>query len=230
MSTSWAKNTLLVSAVAIFWFFGLMIVIAALRPEYSHATKAVSELGALGAPYMLVWNVLGFAGTGLVLVGFARAYRRLLGAEAVGSGALAASGALFCLTAIPIAMGSDGDPDYSSRWTQAHLAAVLLNPLPWLYAASRMLAHFRGGRWSGLSTVSALAVVIFIVATAASMGRVLPHAPGLLQRAAFLPYLGWYTAVAGILLRGLRAGTFQTEPRRESRGAQEKVRTRPGTA
>jgi hypothetical protein len=200
MSAPWVKNTLMASGVAIAWFFGWMIAIAALRPEYSHATKAVSELGALGAPYMLAWNVLGFLGTGLALTGFAWAYRKLLGQEAVGFQALAASGVLFCLTAIPITMGSDGDPDYASRWTQAHLAAVLLSPLPWLYAVSRIAVSFRRGKLSTLSVVSAVAIGGVLLATAARLAQLLPHAPGLLQRASFVPYLGWYTA-AWLLLR-----------------------------
>lgn len=211
MTTSRVKNTLAASAAAIVWFFGWMVAIAALRPEYSHATKAVSELGALGAPYMLPWNALGFVGTGLLLVGFARAYRALLGAEAAGSEALAVSGILFCLTAIPIAMGSDGDPDYSSAWTQAHLAAVLLAPLPWLYAAWRIAARFRHGRWSALSVVSTFAIGAFVLASAVSMGRLFPEAPGLLQRAAFVPYLGWYSVVAWILLRRLPSAALSAE-------------------
>jgi hypothetical protein len=205
MSALWVKNTLRTSGVAIGWFFGWMTAIAALRPEYSHATKAVSELGAWGAPYMLVWNALGFMGTGLSLIGFAWAYRMLLGQQAVGFRALAASGVVFCLTAIPIAMGSDGDPDYASPWTQAHLAAVLLSPLPWLYATSRIAVSFRRGNLWSLSVASAFAIGGVLLATAARLAQVLPHAPGLLQRATFIPYLGWYTAAAWILLRQQKA-------------------------
>ena len=64
-STRWA---LIASLAAPVWFFGWLLMIAALRPGYSHATNAISELGAWGAPHMALWNTVGFAGTGLALL------------------------------------------------------------------------------------------------------------------------------------------------------------------
>ena len=47
------------------WFFAWILLLAAFRPEYRNATKAISELGAVGAPNMLLMNLFGFAGTGM---------------------------------------------------------------------------------------------------------------------------------------------------------------------
>jgi hypothetical membrane protein len=48
-------------------FAGALLVIAALDPSYSHATRAVSELGAVGAPHQWTWNVMGFLLPGLLV-------------------------------------------------------------------------------------------------------------------------------------------------------------------
>jgi len=61
--------------IAFVWFSLLVICLAALRPEYQHAYKAINELGAIGAPYMLVMNTFGFIGTGLLMAMFAVGYR-----------------------------------------------------------------------------------------------------------------------------------------------------------
>jgi hypothetical protein len=196
-----SNQALLASSIATPWFFGWLLLIAALRPEYTHATKAVSELGAWGAPYMTLWNVFGFIVTGVLLLGFAWGYRQVLGREAVGAGGLALSAALFCLTAIPIVIGADSDPDRTSLWTQAHLVPVLLSPLPWVYATIRIAIRFRRSSLSILSLLSALGLVAFIAVLIASGAQMLPHAPGLLQRVSFLVYLGWYSASSWALLR-----------------------------
>jgi len=51
-------------------FWPLMFAMAAMRSDYSHLHQAISELGSLGAPWMMVWNVFGFFGPGLLLAGF----------------------------------------------------------------------------------------------------------------------------------------------------------------
>src|SRR4051812_45071306 len=48
-------------------FWPLLFIMAALRPEYSHFTKAVSELGTVDAPRMWVWNVLGYLIPGILI-------------------------------------------------------------------------------------------------------------------------------------------------------------------
>ncbi|MDA1095013.1 MAG: hypothetical protein O3A25_17345 [Acidobacteria bacterium] len=54
-----------IAAFAMFWtaLFGF----AAAHPDYSHSHKAISELGAFGAPHALAWNLIGFITPGLLL-------------------------------------------------------------------------------------------------------------------------------------------------------------------
>lgn len=56
---------------AVVWFWTLLLGFAAARTDgYSHLTKAVSELGSVGAPNGTVWNLLGFGLTGAALAVF----------------------------------------------------------------------------------------------------------------------------------------------------------------
>jgi hypothetical protein len=190
--------------VAIAWFFGWMALVGALRPEYQHATNAVSELGALGAPHMGVWNAFGFMGTGVMLVLFALGYRGVLGEAAYGWRPLVACGVLFAATAIPIEMGVDGDPAMGSGWTRAHLVTVVAVPLPWLYALSVMVARHRGTVRRELALASGVALLLFAAQVGATVAGWGAGGPGLLQRAGFVVLLGWYLAAA-LLLRGVGA-------------------------
>ena len=63
-------------AVAAPFFFGLVLVGGALRPDYSHAGQAISELGELGSPVALLQN-LNFAIVGLLIFAFILAARIL---------------------------------------------------------------------------------------------------------------------------------------------------------
>ena len=54
-------------------FVGAVIVTAASRPEYRHATQMISELGEVGAPYAVLMNYAGFLPYGLLIVGVAAA-------------------------------------------------------------------------------------------------------------------------------------------------------------
>lgn len=43
------------------------MVMSSIRPEYSFATKAISELGSLDAPDKWTWNILGYIVPGLLI-------------------------------------------------------------------------------------------------------------------------------------------------------------------
>ncbi|HSB00834.1 MAG TPA: DUF998 domain-containing protein, partial [Anaerolineales bacterium] len=52
-------------------FAVVLIIFSLFTPGYSNLTNAVSELGTVGAPYALVWNIVGFVFVGLLIVAFA---------------------------------------------------------------------------------------------------------------------------------------------------------------
>ena len=58
------------------WFAGVYLIMSGLRPEYSHLTKAISELGSVDAPRAVVWNLLGYILPGLVIALLGLALRR----------------------------------------------------------------------------------------------------------------------------------------------------------
>ncbi|HEY5808992.1 MAG TPA: DUF998 domain-containing protein, partial [Povalibacter sp.] len=64
MTEKMARNAGIL-ATALFWT--ALPAAAALYPGYSHYTKAVSELGAFGAPHALAWNLAGFVLPGILL-------------------------------------------------------------------------------------------------------------------------------------------------------------------
>ncbi len=52
-------------------FIGALAVFSQLTPNYDNFMNAVSELGVLGAPYALGWNLLGFILVGCLVTAFA---------------------------------------------------------------------------------------------------------------------------------------------------------------
>ncbi|MGI9427770.1 MAG: DUF998 domain-containing protein, partial [Bythopirellula sp.] len=114
--TSRLDNRLRLGQVVGVWFFGCLFVFAAVYPGYSHLTKAVSELGAFGAPHAVLWNLLGFGLTGLLILLFGTGLQHLLvrrGVNSSGGWAVVAIGASFAATAIP----ADMEMRLKSPWT-----------------------------------------------------------------------------------------------------------------
>lgn len=97
-------------------FTVVVLVLAALRPGYSHLQHFISELGVAGTPYAAVMNYAGFVPAGLMLAAFGVALAcalpsgRLLRLAAVlvttfGLG-IAASGVMSCDLGCPQGEGS----------------------------------------------------------------------------------------------------------------------------
>ena len=97
-------------------FAVVVLVCGALRPEYSHLQRFISELGAAGTPYAALMNYAGFVPAGLMLALFGVALAfvlpggRLIGAAATlvtafGLG-IAASGMISCDIGCPQHEGS----------------------------------------------------------------------------------------------------------------------------
>ncbi|QCO67357.1 DUF998 domain-containing protein [Luteimonas yindakuii] len=191
---------LLLGPVAFVWFFAWILLLDLLRPEYTSAHKAVSELGAIGAPHMWAMNLFGFIATGVMLMLAARGYRAVIPQRSRFPAAMLwLTGLLFALTAVPIAMAPDGDPDRSAPITQVHLLISQLGLLPWLIALLVLMTRFGDRAHRPLALISLLTVVAFIgviVLYAAGVGAT---TPGLMQRLWFAVVLGWFGA-AGLWL------------------------------
>lgn len=185
------------------WLFVCLFSFGAAYPGYSQLTKAVSELGAFGAPHALLWNLLGFGLTGLLILLFGTGLQRLLtrqGVKSTGGWAVIALGLFFAATAVP----ADFERRLESPWTQAHALFVLLGPVAFLWGAivwPGALASLGVSRGSRLVCIAAG----WLMLPAFASNAFLTQAPGLGQRLGFLAMFAWCYALSSAVC-GVRAG------------------------
>lgn len=172
-------------------FTAALLVFAALDPAYSHATGAVSELGVVGAPNQLAWNLIGFLGVGLALAAFGWGLGKAIGDRWTG-GLLAVFGFAFAATAIPADMN-----DLRSPGSVSHIVASQAVLLFWAAALIRLLFVRRAG--PALRWIAAVGLALALGAIVVRGMALLP--PGLSQRLSFAVVFGWLAATSLTLLR-----------------------------
>lgn len=172
-------------------FAAALALFAAVDPAYSHLTNAVSELGAVGAPNQLAWNLIGFLSVGLLLAAFGWSLGRVVGAASAGW-LLGLFGLAFAATAIPADMS-----DLSSPGSLAHIAASQAVLLFWAAGLIRLL--FAGRFGAGARLVTGLALALAIGTIIIRGAELLP--PGLTQRLSFAVVFGWVAATSLMLIR-----------------------------
>lgn len=171
---------------------------AAMRTDgYSHATKAVSELGSLDAPNALAFNLLGFIAPGVMLVLFSLALLQRSRMRA-GPLLLMASGVMLALAGIAPA----NLDDYGALTSQLHALGAIGSGVLWVIALfwlGPMLRRDFGlelwGRITPWFATFLFANVGWQIAFRAT-GLVMP---GWGQRIGFMGYFGWI-AITGLLL------------------------------
>lgn len=179
-------KTLALTANALFWtsVFGF----AALRPDYSHFTKAVSELGAWGAPNMWGFNVLGYMLPGLLLAFCGWRIARGVKPHALVLPALL----IFSALGVSLAGAFPADmADRGSTTTLLHLTGSLSSLLLWLPALI----------WLAVAARATHAALMWtcLAALALSIGAFTLYSflyPGLVQRIMFALYFGWFALAA----------------------------------
>ena len=198
------KNIGLIALATPFWFVAVYFVMSSRRPEYSHLTKAISELGSLDAPDRWFWNVLGYIlpGIAISLLGvglkqdFAPATRR----ASIPTIALVACG-LF------MAMSGVFPGDFENR-TSATMILHTVGSLGsfvaflvagfWLPKVFRSREDWRWVAWPSLALVVASVVAGFLRSGAA---------PGLGQRIGFAFVFAWIGLVGYALIRSNRVAS-----------------------
>jgi hypothetical membrane protein len=174
------------------WFIAALLAFAAARSDYSHLTKAVSELGAVGAPHALAWNIVGFGAVGVLIVVLALGVWRQVGAR-VAALLIAVSGIAFAAAGVFPADMSNFDADT----TRLHILASLVSLAGFVIAVPFMgWRLWRSGR-RGFA-VAAIAFGLAVVLTLLLRETEMP--PGLAQRINFLGYLTWMALVASSLV------------------------------
>jgi hypothetical membrane protein len=172
------------------WFVAALMLFAALRPEYSHLTKAVSELGALGTPNALAWNLLGFGAVGAMVMAFAVGFGRIARSWAsmftIGiSGLGFAAAGLF-----PADMS-----DLQSTITKLHIASSILSFAGFISAV--VVVGWTLWRRCGWPRFAGAATIFGVIAIASVVAREFSIPTGLAQRINFVAYLLWVAIVAG---------------------------------
>lgn len=195
------RRRALAGPVAAMLFAGSLIGFASVRSDgYTHATKAVSELGAVGAPNAPAFNLLAFVVPGVLVIVLAGVIRRAAGPRGARTGPalLAASGAALVVAGVfPVDMAHRGSPG-----SIAHFAGAMLVGVFWAAGLFWLGPLLR--REVGLRVLGRLSpwFVLFLLANVAwqaawqSGGLVLP---GWGQRIAFAGYFLW-VALTGLTL------------------------------
>jgi hypothetical membrane protein len=174
------------------WFIAALLAFAAARSDYSHLTKAVSELGAAGAPHALAWNVVGFGAVGVLIVVLALGIWRQAGARFAAL-LIAVSGIAFAAAGVFPADMSNFEADT----TRLHILASLVSLAAFAIAIPAMgWSLWRSGR-RGLA-VAAIAFGLAVVLSLLLRETGIP--PGLAQRINFVGYLTWMAVIASSLL------------------------------
>lgn len=182
-----------VGLAATIWFWVALFLFAAFVPNYTHATKAVSELGALGTPNAVLWNVFGFGlvGVCLTLSGF-QAARLIKPDSKVASVTLLLSGVAFALTAIPADMN-----DLSAFTSRGHIVASVATGGLWFIGAACLVGGNAAGKYhfNFVTLASLFAVVVTILIRGADVMM-----PGYGQRLSLLVYFVWFAYVSVITM------------------------------
>jgi len=183
------------------WFLAVYLALSAIYPEYSHKTKAISELGALGAPHKWVWNVFGYILPGLAVAILGIGLRREISFSGRAGGvpfwALIASGILMSASGV-----FPGDFENRTSTTMIlHAVGSFGSFLAFLIAGFWLPVRFRRlQNWRWLVWPSLLLVVGSIVTGFLRTGS----APGIGQRLGFACFFAWVGLVGFALIRSQR--------------------------
>ena len=192
-----------IAAITPLWFFTVYMVMASRRPEYSHLTKAISELGSWDAPNLWVWNVLGYILPGLAMAllgsGLKRAFAGTTPRAAFPTGALVVAGLLMAMSGV-----FPGDFDNRSSTSMVlHTVGSLGSFVAFLIAGFGLPPAFRArADWRWLAMPSVALVIASIVTGLLRTGA----APGLGQRLGFACVFAWVGLVGYALMRNDRRG------------------------
>ena len=197
-----ARHALVCGVLAATVFWTALVAFGIVRADYSQLTKAVSELGAVGAPHALAWNVLGFIVPGLLLAACGAAIGTVI--ERRGGALrwlLTGSGVAFAGTGMFPAVMQHGSPVMQAPSTAGHVVMLLLSSVSWLAAIGVLLRKIR--REPLLRRQLKPFVIVTVAALSGLAANVfhdtippLAQRPGLAQRLGFAGYFLWFVSLS----------------------------------
>ncbi len=187
------------------WFLAVYLIMSTMRPDYSHSTDAISELGSLDAPNLWAWNIFGYILPGVAIAllgaGLRREFAALGRTALIPSVALMAAGLLMALSgAFPANMA-----DFESITTRLHRTGSFGCYFAFLIAGFWFPSLFRKNKswhWSARPSL------ILVWATIAiGLLRFFEGMGGLGQRLTFLCFFLWIALIGFALLQANRHAT-----------------------
>jgi hypothetical membrane protein len=185
-----------VFACVVFWL--AMFVLGALRTPYSHVTNYISELGAIGTPHAVAWNIVGFILPGVLLAFAGKAIGDSPSPKSLMS---RTAGWLLVLFGISIAgqglfpaVIEDSRPVVTSWHTTTHLLMSVLTGIAWALALLLLIVPMRRDpRWHGWYVFNIAAVLLVAIGSPGLSGAV---PKGLSQRIIDVLVFGWFIATS----------------------------------
>ena len=199
-------------------FAGLVIILGALYPGYSHVSQTVSVLGAADAPHKAIMNALGFPLLGLCVIalgaGVEVCFKRK-GVGRTGPALLAVCGT--ALVMIAIFNADPGDIDVSWRG-MTHTAFSVVSEVSFAIAPVFIaMGLFRDVKWKAYSAYSYATAIITLLFALVSVLGIVDTRVGLFQRMSMgIPML-WMMVTSVKLLsesrsyRSVSAGPINAE-------------------
>ena len=163
-----------------------------IRSDYHHNTKAVSELGSIGATNALAWNAIGFVTVGLLISLFSIGLHKSLSQSGKGKiafGLLFSSGLFWAIAGI-----FPGDFEDKKALTMIlHAVGAMGSGLFFILAVFTYIPAMRSSpHWRPIVVPSVLIGIGFILSGFLRTGS----APALGQKIGFLIYFVWISLIA----------------------------------
>jgi hypothetical membrane protein len=180
----------------------VVIILATLRPGYSHITQMMSELGAAGAPNALIMNTAGFILLGVLITGFSVGlHRGTAGGKGskIGPLLIAISGIFLIATGIfPCDPGCvNGSFTGRMHSMSARASGVAMALAPFAIACR----FSKDSRWKGYTSYTVASGVVTAFLGLSLLFLAIEGWAGLLQRIGMGVPLFWVEVVAIRLLR-----------------------------
>jgi hypothetical membrane protein len=180
-------------------FWSASVILAGLRPSYSHVVNTISELGAIGTPNAALWNVAGFIVPGILLAITGATIARAANTRPALPRTLATSFLVLAGLAIagqgimPAEM-VNGVADVTSASTRWHFISSLVSAAAWAVGALLLAGPMkRSPNWQGLYIVNVVLVVLALAASLSLRGA-LPD--GLAQRIGNAFFWAWFVVMS----------------------------------
>ena len=184
------KRTAIFGLSAVCLFGITLLLFSVLNPNFNPLVDYVSKLGAVGQPYALWWNLIGFLGVGILLIGFGYTFGLVIEDRLIGM-LLAIFGVGFAATAIPIEMA-----DEAALVSMAHVVAICLGLAFWLFGLARMTYLKRLGK--AVHRSANIAAILVVLPMFVQVAEIWPMP--VTHRLVFLVVFGWVGYTSIILL------------------------------